>query len=52
MKPARKKKRLTFGALIAAVYSVCGKRRAKGLVRLAVNAHVIVFRNHQHFEIS
>jgi hypothetical protein len=46
------KKALKFGELIAAVYNVCGKRRARGIVRLAVNAHVVVFRGHRHFVIS
>jgi hypothetical protein len=46
------KKALTFGDLIAAVYKVCGKQRARGLVRLAVNAHVVAFRGHRHFVIS
>ena len=45
------KKALTFGELIAAVYNVCGKRRARGIVRLAVNAHVVAFRGHRHFVI-
>jgi len=47
-----RKKVLTFGALIAAVYHICGKRRARGLMRLAVNSHVVAFRRHQLFVIS
>jgi hypothetical protein len=46
------KKALTFGDLIAAVYGVCGKRRAQGIVRLAVNAQVVAFRAHKRFVIS
>ena len=46
------KQAFTFGQLIAAVYNVCGKRRARGIVRLAVNAHVVAFRGHRHFLIS
>jgi hypothetical protein len=52
MKTNHQKKALTFGDFIAAVYSVCGKRRARGIVRLAVNAHVVAFRGHRHFVIS
>jgi hypothetical protein len=52
MKTNRKKNALTFGDLIAAVYSVCGKRRARGIVRLAVIAHVVAFRGHRPFVIS
>jgi hypothetical protein len=51
MKTNGKKKALTFGDLIAAVYGVCGVRRARGIVRLAVNAHVVAFRGH-HYLIS
>jgi hypothetical protein len=47
-----RQKALTFGGLIAAVYSVCGKRRAPGILRLAVNAHVVAFRRQRNFVIS
>lgn len=46
MKINHRKKALTFGDLIAAVYGASGKRRARSLVRLAVNGHVVVFRRH------
>jgi hypothetical protein len=52
MKASHRKKALTFGDLIATVYDACGKRRARGIVRLAVNAHVVAFRGHRHFVIS
>jgi hypothetical protein len=52
MKTNHREKALTFGDLIAAVYSFCGKRRARGIVRLAVNAHVVAFRGQQRFVIS
>jgi hypothetical protein len=51
MKTNGKKKSLTFGDLIAATYRAWGARRAKGLVRLAVNAHLVVFRGQQRFVI-
>jgi len=47
MKANHKQKTLTFGNLIEIVYGVCGNRNAKGIIRLAVDAHVVVFREHQ-----
>ena len=47
-----KKMTLRFGDFIAAAYRAWGKRRAKGLVWLAVNAHLVVFRGRQRFVIS
>jgi len=52
IKARRKKKALTFGGFIAATYRACGKRRARGIVQLAVNAHLIEFRGRQHFVIT
>lgn len=52
MKTIRDKKSLTFGDLIAATYRVWGAHRAKGVVRLAVNAHLVVFRGQQRLVIS
>ena len=46
------KKALTFGELIAAIYSISGNRRARGIVRLAVNAKVVVFRGDHRYLIS
>jgi hypothetical protein len=51
MKTNGNKKSLTFGDLVAASYRAWGARRAKGLVRLAVNAHLVVFRGQQRFVI-
>jgi len=36
-----------FGDFIVADYGACGTRGAKGLVRLAVNSHLITFRGRQ-----
>jgi hypothetical protein len=47
-----KKKVLTFGDFIAAAYGACGTRGAKGLVRLAINEHLVMFRGRQRFVIS
>jgi len=47
MKTNHKKKALTLGNLIETVYGVCGNRRARGIIRLAVDANVIVFREQQ-----
>jgi hypothetical protein len=47
MKANYKKSALTFGSLTETVYGVCGNRRARGIIRLAVDAHVVVFREQQ-----
>ncbi len=46
------KKTLTFGELIESVYSACSHRRARAIVRFAVNAQVVVFRGQRRFVIS
>jgi hypothetical protein len=51
MKTNHKKRALTFGDFIAAAYRAWGARRARGLVRLALNAHLVVFRGQQRFVI-
>jgi hypothetical protein len=51
MKSNHKKKTLTFGDFIAATYGAWGPRRARGLVRLALKAHLVVFRGRQRFVI-
>ncbi len=51
-KTITKKKPLTFGEFIAAVHETWGNRQAKGLVRLAVNAHLIKCLGRKHFLIS
>jgi hypothetical protein len=43
---------LRFGDFIAAAYGACGTHGAKGLVRLAVNEHLVMFRGRQRFVIS
>ncbi|MEK7684238.1 MAG: hypothetical protein AAB466_02320 [Verrucomicrobiota bacterium] len=47
-----RKKSLTFGEFITAAYDTWGKRRAKGIVRLAVKAHLIEFRGQRRIVIS
>jgi hypothetical protein len=44
MKANHKEKALTFGSLIETVYGVCRARTARGIIRLAIDAHVVVFR--------
>jgi hypothetical protein len=44
MKANHKKRALTFGNLIETVYGACGNRRAKGIIRLGIDAHIVVFR--------
>jgi hypothetical protein len=43
MQAIHKKRALTFGNLIETVYGVCGNRRARGIIRLAIDAHIVVF---------
>jgi hypothetical protein len=52
MKKHPKNKPLTFGDFIADVYQLWGKRRAKGIVKLAVNMRLIEFRGTKWFVIS
>jgi hypothetical protein len=52
MRTNQEKKALTFGEFIMAAYDAWGKRRASGIVRLAVNAHLIEFQGRQRFEFS
>jgi len=52
MKANHKKKALTFGDLIATVYDTCGPRRARKIIRRAVNEHVIVFQGRQRYLMS
>jgi hypothetical protein len=53
MKAHHKQKALTLGNLIETVYGVCGNRRARGIIRLAIDAHVVVFREQQRaFDFS
>jgi hypothetical protein len=47
-----KQRVLTFGDFIATAYRAWGRRRAKGLVWLAVNARLIEFRGPQRLVIS
>jgi len=51
MKTNHKKKALTFGDFIAATYRAWGARRARGLVQLVLNAHLVVFLGRQRFVI-
>ena len=47
-----RKSALTFGEFIARVYNVCGKRKASGIVRLAIKAHLIEFRGQERIVIA
>lgn len=51
MKVDRQAAVVTFGDFIVAAYQACGARKARGVVRLAVNAQVVVFRGRQRFMI-
>ena len=52
MKSNGRKKALTFGEFIASVYDACGKRKAIGMVRLALETHWLEFRGQQRFVIT
>jgi hypothetical protein len=52
MKANPRKKAPTFGEFIMAVYDAWGKRRAKGIVALAIKARLIEFRGQQRLMIS
>jgi hypothetical protein len=47
MKPNRKKRALVFGNFIETVYGVCRDRRGRGIIRLAIDAHIVEFREQQ-----
>ncbi len=51
MEPGHRKT-LTFGELIAYVYSTCGRRDARILLRFAVNQRVVLFQGRQRFVVS
>ena len=45
-------KKFTFGDLVVAVYSASNKRKARALLRFAVNAHLVVFPGSRQIVIS
>jgi hypothetical protein len=52
MKTNCRKKALTFGEFITGIYDVCGKRKARGMVWLAIQARLIEFRGKHRLVIS
>ena len=52
MKTTQKKAELTFGDFIAGIYEVVGKRKAKELVRLAVNTRQVGFLGTLRYVVS
>ena len=52
MKINHKPKPLTLGEFIASVYDAHGKHKARGIVRLALKAHLVEFCGPQRFVIS
>jgi hypothetical protein len=46
------KKPLTFGDFVAGSYHTWGKRKAEGIIRLAIKSHLIEFCGHQRIVIS
>jgi hypothetical protein len=47
-----KKREFMFGDFIEGAYRVWGRRKAKGLVWLVLNAGLVEFRGPQRFEIA
>jgi hypothetical protein len=52
MKANHRERPLTFGDFVAGVYHTWGKRRGKGIVQLALKAHLIEFCGTERFVIS
>jgi hypothetical protein len=52
MKTNRAKPALTLGELIESGYRACGKRRTRGVIRLAAKARLIVFQGPARFMVS
>jgi hypothetical protein len=52
MKNQSKQKIMTFGDFVAGVYGVWGRRKAKGVVKLAIKMHLIEFRGADRFVFS
>ena len=52
MNTIRKKKALTFADLIESGYRACGKRRARGIIRLAAKVHLLVFQKYRALPVS
>jgi hypothetical protein len=49
MKARCKRTPLTFGDFVTGVYQIWGNRKAKGIVQLAVEVHLIKFRGTERF---
>ncbi len=52
MKHLQTKKTIRLGDLIAAVYEACGRQKARGILRLALDAHVVTFRSRHPYQLS
>jgi hypothetical protein len=51
MKTHPGKEPLTFGDFVADGYRAWGKRRAKGMIQIAIKSHLIEFRGQQRIVI-
>lgn len=52
MKKEAPRQVLRFGDVVESIYNACGRRKARNIVRLAVNANVIIFCGHVRYVIS
>ena len=52
MKAKQEMMALTYGEFVMAMYDAWGKRRARGIIRLAAEARLIVFQGRNRLTIS
>ena len=52
MRDLPRKKALTFGDFVEGVYHAWGKRKATGIIQLAIKSNMIEFRGKERFVVS
>ena len=52
MKNRQTGKTMRLGDLIAAVYDACGRQKAGGILRLALDARLVTFRGRHPYQLS
>ena len=52
MRKTRRRKPLTFGGLVAAAHERWGRRRAKSILRFAIYARLVKFKEPSRFVVS
>jgi hypothetical protein len=51
-KMCSQRKSMTFGDFVTGVYDTWGKRKAKGIIQLAIKMNVVEFRGEDRFVVS